>query len=76
MCDLEKIASVDDDKSVESSFVTLKKRAGTDIPTASCQVGNILPALHDSVIYAHEGHLRGQIEVGQSDVLFYFSAFP
>lgn len=33
--DLEKIAFV----GVESGFVTLKKRAGENIPTASCQEG-------------------------------------
>lgn len=35
--DLEKIAFV----GVESGFVTLKKRPGTDIPTVSCQEGFI-----------------------------------
>lgn len=38
VCDLEKIAFVGEE-SVECGFETLKRRAGTGITTASCQVG-------------------------------------
>ena len=72
LCDLEKIAFVGYE-SVESGFLTLKKRAGADIQHPanwdSLSV-NSLPVRHGAAIYTHEGHLRGQRGAQPPDVCY------
>lgn len=72
--DPEKIAFVGEE-SVKSASVTLKKRAGADLPTASCQVHslsvNILP-VHDAVIYTRRTSEEGK-RCLVNNVLFCFS---